>query len=109
MFPHKLTDSRAFDVARARSAAYAADEAIARGAAHGPLHGLPITVKDAICTEGIRSTGGAEALADHVPAVDAPAVTRLKDAGAVVFGTAPGKRGDLLGKRFGCHLEIGEA
>jgi amidase len=50
------------------------------------LHGLPVTIKDAIATEGIRSTGGAVELVDHVPAADAPAVTRLKDAGAIVFG-----------------------
>ena len=69
-----------------RTAADAADAALARGDAVGPLHGLPITIKDAIETEGIRSTGGARELSDHVPAADAPAVARLKDAGAVVFG-----------------------
>ena len=52
----------------------------------GPLHGLPITVKDAIATAGIRSTGGSVALRDHVPSADAPAVAALKAAGAVVFG-----------------------
>ena len=52
----------------------------------GPLHGLPITIKDAIETEGIRSTGGAIELTDHVPPQDAPAVARLKAAGAIVFG-----------------------
>ncbi len=74
------------DADRARVAADAADDAVARGADLGPLHGLPFTVKDAIETEGIRSTGGARELLDHVPAADAPAVARLKDAGAVVFG-----------------------
>ncbi|MBV9012823.1 MAG: amidase [Pseudonocardiales bacterium] len=74
------------DVERARAAAAAADEATARGELAGPLHGLPITVKDAIETAGIRSTGGAVELADHFPAQDAPAVTRLKRAGAIVFG-----------------------
>ena len=59
---------------------------LARGDVVGPLHGLPITIKDAIETEGIRSTGGAVELADHVPAADAPAVARLKAAGAIVFG-----------------------
>ena len=43
-------------------------------------------MKDAIETAGIRSTGGARALADHVPTADAPAVARLRAAGAVVFG-----------------------
>ncbi|HEY3673991.1 MAG TPA: amidase family protein [Acidimicrobiia bacterium] len=74
------------DADRARATADAADAALARGDAVGPLHGLPVTIKDAIETEGIRSTGGARELTDHVPAVDAPAVARLKDAGAIVFG-----------------------
>jgi amidase len=74
------------DVDRARAAADVADAALARGDDVGPLHGLPVTIKDAIETEGIRSTGGATELTDHVPAADAPAVTRLKAAGAVVFG-----------------------
>jgi amidase len=74
------------DVDRAHAAADAADAALARGDAVGPLHGLPVTIKDAIETEGIRSTGGARELTDHVPTTDAPAVARLKDAGAIVFG-----------------------
>jgi amidase len=74
------------DADRARVAADSADAALARGDVVGPLHGLPITIKDAIETEGIRSTGGARELTDHVPAADAPAVARLKDAGAIVFG-----------------------
>ena len=47
----------------------------------GPLHGLPVTIKDAIETEGIRSTGGAIELTDHVPTADAAVVARLKAAG----------------------------
>ncbi|TMK64284.1 MAG: amidase, partial [Actinobacteria bacterium] len=74
------------DVDRGGDAAAAADEALAHGEAVGPLHGLPMTIKDAIETEGIRSTGGAVELADHVPTADAPAVARLKAAGAIVFG-----------------------
>ncbi len=74
------------DVDRARSRARQADRATAAGESWGPLHGVPITVKDAIETEGIRSTGGARELADHVPTMDAPAVARLKAAGAIVFG-----------------------
>jgi len=74
------------DLERARSAARAADDAAARGEHLGPLHGLPFTVKDAIATEGIRSTGGAEVMRHHVPAADAPAVAALKAAGAIVFG-----------------------
>jgi amidase len=74
------------DVDRAMEAAGAADAATAAGESLPPLHGLPITVKDAIETAGIRSTGGARELAAHVPEVDAPAVARLKAAGAIVFG-----------------------
>src|SRR3954447_20229067 len=74
------------DVDRARQSAAAADQRAANDEWDGPLHGLPITVKDAIATAGIRSTGGAVELSDHVPIEDAPAVARLKDAGAIVFG-----------------------
>jgi amidase len=74
------------DAERARAAATAADEATTLGGSVGPLHGLPITIKDAIATEGIRSTGGAKELSDYVPTEDAPAVARLKAAGAIVFG-----------------------
>jgi len=74
------------DVERAEAAAAAADDALARGDDVGPLHGLPMTIKDAIETEGIRSTGAAVELANHVPEADAPAVARLKNAGAIVFG-----------------------
>ena len=85
------------DAVRARRAADAADAALARGEDVGPLHGLPVTIKDAIETEGIRSTGGAVELTDHVPTHDAPAVARLKEAGAIVFGktNAPRWSGDI--------------
>jgi amidase len=85
------------DAERARGAADEADGAIARGDGVGPLHGLPITIKDAIETEGIRSTGGATELTDHVPGTDAPAVAALKQAGAIVFGKTnlPRWSGDL--------------
>jgi amidase len=85
------------DADRARDAAAAADQATARGDEVGPLHGLPITIKDAIEVGGVRSTGGADALTDHVPAADAPVVARLKAAGAIVFGktNVPEWSGDL--------------
>ena len=85
------------DAERAFAAADLADAATARGESFGPLHGLPTTIKDAIATEGIRSTGGAVELTDHVPTVDAPAVARLKAAGAIVFGKTnlPRWSGDL--------------
>jgi len=73
-------------VGPARQRCRSADAATARGESWGLLHGLPITIKDALATANIRSTGGATALGDHVPTTDAPAVAALKAAGAIVFG-----------------------
>jgi amidase len=74
------------DSERARVRADAADAALVRGETWGPLHGVPMTIKDSIETAGIRTTAGAEILAQHVPNADAPSVSRLIAAGAVVFG-----------------------
>lgn len=74
------------DFEQALTAATAADAALARGEPVGPLHGLPITVKDALQTKGMRSTGGAVELKDNVPGQDAPVVKAVKDAGAIVIG-----------------------
>lgn len=74
------------DVERARRRAKEADDALARGEVLGPLHGLPMTIKDSFETEGIRTTSGSPMLAEYVPARDAVAVARLKAAGAVIFG-----------------------
>src|SRR4051794_23955922 len=74
------------DEERAREAARAADEAIAAGRSLGPLHGLPMTVKECFEATGMRTTCGAPAFADHVSSHDAAAVARLRAAGAVVFG-----------------------
>ena len=54
--------------------------------AEGPLAGVPVTVKDTIETAGIRTTSGSRIRADYVPERDAPAVARLKAAGAIVLG-----------------------
>jgi amidase len=62
------------------------DQARAESAEIGPLHGVPITVKDSFEVAGLRSTAGIPALADHVPTADADAVARLRDAGAVIVG-----------------------
>lgn len=74
------------DAERARKRADEADAALARGEYWGPLHGLPMTIKDTIETAGLRTTAGAPVHADHIPTRDAPTVARLKAAGAVVFG-----------------------
>ncbi|MEZ5282241.1 MAG: amidase family protein [Acidimicrobiales bacterium] len=72
------------DAERALATAQAVDAARVRGDRMGPLAGVSITIKDAIATEGIRSTGGAVELIDNVPSVDATVVSRLKAAGAIV-------------------------
>lgn len=73
-------DERAFGWARE------CDREAALGRLRGPLHGVPITVKDALETAGLRTTSGAPELAGYVPARDATVVERLRAAGAVVFG-----------------------
>ena len=74
------------DLDRAREEAEAADAARASGAAPGPLHGVPMSIKDAYEVEGMVSTGGISDLRDYVPAQDAAAVARLRAAGAIVIG-----------------------
>ncbi len=71
---------------QARQEAKAADAARARGTLRGPLHGVPFTVKDTIETAGLICSGGTEGRARHVPAEDATAVARLRQAGAIVLG-----------------------
>jgi amidase len=70
----------------ALSAAADADEQRANGHADGVLLGLPVTVKDALETEGLRTTCGSADLATHIPGRDADAVARLRAAGAVILG-----------------------
>ena len=69
-------------MARARQA----DAALARKKPLGPLHGLPIVVKDTWATAGLRTTSGSKSLEQHVPQEDAVVVARLKAAGAVIVG-----------------------
>jgi amidase len=74
------------DEERARTRAKEADKALARGEVWGPLHGVPITIKDAIETAGLRTTGGFPLLTDYVPPTDAPVVARLRVAGSIIVG-----------------------
>ncbi len=76
----------ALDLDRARTEADAADATTASGGATGPLHGVPMTVKDVWETEGLVTTSGAPELRSYVPESDALAVSRLRAAGAVIFG-----------------------
>jgi amidase len=71
---------------RALADAAAADRARASGVPSGPLDGLPIAVKDLVDTAGIRTTYGSPLYRDHVPALDAPLVRRLRASGAIVMG-----------------------
>ena len=71
---------------RARSEADALDRQAARGQFKGPLHGVPITIKDSFDTEGIVSSGGPLGRKSFIPPHDAPVVARLRNAGAILLG-----------------------
>ena len=66
--------------------ARAADEAVARGDPIGPLHGVPMTIKDTLNTSGVISTAGTLGRATFVPEEDATAVARMRSAGAILLG-----------------------
>jgi Asp-tRNA(Asn)/Glu-tRNA(Gln) amidotransferase A subunit family amidase len=86
----RLKDLNAYclvDADGARRAARAAERAAMRRRARlGPLHGVPFSVKDLVNTRGVRTTFGTPLYRDNVPAEDAPAVARLKAAGAIMLG-----------------------
>jgi amidase len=63
-----------------------ADEALAGSKPWGPLHGVPILIKDGFSTEGVRTTAGSKLLETYVPPADAITVARLKKAGAIMLG-----------------------
>src|SRR6202162_2576041 len=70
----------------ARDAARAAEAAVMAGAPLGPLHGVPITVKDNVAVAGLRLANGSAAFMDFVAPADAAVVARVKAAGAIVIG-----------------------
>jgi len=70
----------------ARQQAREQEAALMRGEYRGPLHGIPIGIKDNIATAGIRTTVGSKVLAHHVPTEDAEVVRRCKAAGAIILG-----------------------
>ena len=76
----------AMDIDAARARADAADAAIAAGENWGPLHGVPMTVKDTYETAGLPTVVGEPKLKDYRSTDDAVAVARLRAAGAVIFG-----------------------
>jgi len=71
---------------RALADASRLDAETVAGTSRGPLHGVPIAVKDLCATEGVATTAGMAIRRDHVPAKDATVVARLKQAGAVILG-----------------------
>ncbi len=71
---------------RAMSSAHAAQEEISRGEQKGPLHGIPISIKDLETTKDVRSTMGSLVFQDHVPDQDSVVVERVKAAGAIILG-----------------------
>ena len=75
-----LCTERALDEARE------ADAALSRGDDIGPLHGVPMTLKDSLDTEGVVSTGGTTGRRDFIPERDATLVARLRKAGAILLG-----------------------
>ncbi|MCF8110013.1 MAG: amidase [Desulfobacteraceae bacterium] len=81
----------------AKTFAKKADEKLARGEIWGPLHGVPITIKDTLEVVGMPCTSGAPALKDHMPKKNAEAVQAYINAGAIVFGktNVPLYGGDL--------------
>jgi len=82
----KINAVVALDIERAKEKAKEADNKISLKSKLGPLHGLPMTIKDAFEVEGIVSTGGNPAWKDNIPKRNAEAVQRLVDAGAIIFG-----------------------
>ena len=82
---------------QAMAAARAADTEISDGAYRGPLHGIPIAVKDLCYTRGVRTMGGLGVLADFVPDYDATVVARLQAAGAVILGKLNLTEGAMVG------------
>ena len=66
-----------FDLEGARRLADQADAKLKDGELTGPLHGIPVTIKDALETKGLRSTGGASELHNNIPSKDAPVVAAV--------------------------------
>jgi len=82
----RLTAFMNLDAGGARKQARAAEEAVARGAELGPLHGVPMTIKCNIDVAGLACPAGSPLRAEYVPAEDAPLVARLRAAGAIILG-----------------------
>lgn len=97
MLDPALNSIVALNLEEARLKADLADTAVRNGLPLGPLHGLPMTIKDTFEVLGMPCTAGASTLRDHRPRKSAAAVKRLEDAGAIVFGktNVPAMAGDI--------------
>jgi aspartyl-tRNA(Asn)/glutamyl-tRNA(Gln) amidotransferase subunit A len=84
--PHGLNAWYTVDAEGAKAAAATAAAEVRSGRLRGPLHGIPVGIKDLFDTAGLRTTYGSIRFRDHVPTTDAVAVARLREAGAVVLG-----------------------
>ncbi len=83
---HKIASFITVTADLARKAAKQADTEMSRGFSRGPMHGIPIGLKDIYETAGVKTTGHSHLRADYVPSTDAETVARLKSAGAVILG-----------------------
>jgi len=82
----KLNAIVTLDEAGARRQARLADEALAKGIIWGPLHGVPVTVKDNFAAKGLKTTDSVADREGYVPSYDATVVKRIRDAGALILG-----------------------
>lgn len=96
----RLNAFLAVDADRALAAARAAEDAVARGDELGPLHGVPIGVKDVEATADLDTTYGSRRFLGHRPATDSPAVAALRAAGAIVVGKTNTPAFALLGETY---------
>ena len=75
-----ISAEEALDLARE------AEKAMMKGVDKGPLHGVPVSIKDLEMTKGIRTTGGSLIYRDRIPAADSTVVERVRAAGAIILG-----------------------
>lgn len=83
---HRLQAYATVMAEAAMEQARAAEREIVNGTYRGPLHGIPVAVKDLCCTAGVRTMGGSAVYADLVPDFDSTVVRRFNEAGAVMLG-----------------------
>lgn len=90
----------------ARSAAGVADDEIAQGHDRGPLHGVPVAVKDLCDVEGVATGAGTAVLRDNIAKHDSTVVRRLRQAGAVIVGKLNMTEGAMAGYNPACDVPV---